>query len=376
MKRIKTLFLIHDLGRGGAEKVLVNLVNHMDQTKFDITVVSVFGGGDQEKRLAPHIHHHSIFKKLIPGNSKIMKCFTPAQLHKWLIRERYDIEIAYLEGPDSRIISGCEDKTTTLINWVHGEIGSRQVGASSFRNELEARACYNRFKVTVCVSKTVKKDFTSIFQINHACEVHYNTVEFEDILAKAREGVHEIEDDTVINLVAVGTLKEIKGFDRLLHVLKRLKEKGLLVRLYILGEGPDRGKLEKYIEDNQLNNSAVLLGYQSNPYKYVAKCDLFVCSSHREGFSTAATEALIVGTPVCTVDVSGMKEMLGENNEYGVVVPNDDDSLYEGIKRLIEDPDLLAHYRKQAENRGRMFSTESTVKSVENMLEKLYENGR
>ena len=63
------------------------------------------------------------------------------------------------------------------------------------------------------------------------------------------------------------------------------------------------------------------MGYQTNPYKYLAKCDLFVCSSHSEGFSTAATEALIVGVPVCSVEVSGMREMLGENNEYGVITP-------------------------------------------------------
>ena len=65
------------------------------------------------------------------------------------------------------------------------------------------------------------------------------------------------------------------------------------------------------------------LGYQTNLYKYVAKCDLFVCASHAEGFSTAATEALILGVPVCTVEVSGMKEMLGENNEYGIITEND-----------------------------------------------------
>ena len=86
------------------------------------------------------------------------------------------------------------------------------------------------------------------------------------------------------------------------------------------------------------------------------------------GFSTAATEALIVGTPVCTVDVSGMKEMLGEHNEYGVVTENNEEALYEGIKMLLDNPDLLAHYKKQAGIRGSMFSTATTVKEVENIL--------
>ena len=69
--------------------------------------------------------------------------------------------------------------------------------------------------------------------------------------------------------------------------------------------------MKRLADELGIADVVTLLGYQTNPYKYVAKCDLFVCASFAEGFSTAATEALIVGTPVCTVEVSGMKEMLG-----------------------------------------------------------------
>lgn len=96
-----------------------------------------------------------------------------------------------------------------------------------------------------------------------------------------------------------------------------------------------------------------LLGYQTNPYKYVSKCDLFVCASFAEGFSTAATEALIVGTPVCTVEVSGMKEMLGEHNEWGVVTENSEEALYQGIKDLLDHPDKLAYYKEKPLSVGR-----------------------
>ena len=114
--------------------------------------------------------------------------------------------------------------------------------------------------------------------------------------------------------------------------------------------------------------SVTLLGYDTNPYKYVARCDLFLCASHAEGFSTAATEALIIGTPVCTVEVSGMKEMLGEHNEWGVVTKNSEEALYQGIKDLLDDPALLAHYKAKATERGKQFNTESTVRAAEMML--------
>jgi glycosyltransferase involved in cell wall biosynthesis len=154
----------------------------------------------------------------------------------------------------------------------------------------------------------------------------------------------------------------------MLRIQKRLVEEGYTSHFLALGEGELRPMLEKYIRDNSMDDYATLLGYQTNPYKYVAKCDLFVCASLSEGFSTAATESLIVGTPVCTVEVSGMKEMLGENNEWGIVTENDEEALYQGIKRLLDDPALLAYYKEKAAQRGKTFSTENTVRAVENML--------
>ena len=62
----KILFVIHSLAGGGAEKVLINLVNHMDQTRFDITVLSILGGGINAKSLASHIHYRVMFPKSFP----------------------------------------------------------------------------------------------------------------------------------------------------------------------------------------------------------------------------------------------------------------------------------------------------------------------
>ena len=129
--------------------------------------------------------------------------------------------------------------------------------------------------------------------------------------------------------------------------------------------------MERYIRANDLQEAVTLLGYQTNPYKYVSKCDLFVCASFAEGFSTAATEALIVGTPVCTVE-----EMLGEHDEWGIVTENSEEALYQGIKDLLDHPDKLTHYKEKAIERGKTFSTENTVRAVEDMMLKLIHKGK
>ena len=365
---IKILFLIHDLGQGGAEKVLVNLVNNMDRSKFDISVTVLFGGGVNEQFLAPDIRFHAVFPKEVPGNSKLMKLLTPVQLHRLCVKEHYDIEVSYLEGPSARVISGCQDKTTKLVCWIHSTITSVEDAARSFRSIQEAQNCYGRFDQIVCVSKYVHDDFCQLLDFQKPCRVLYNTVESDKILAGASEEAPELADDGMVRLIAVGTLKQSKGYMRLLNIIKRLRDEQYPMHLYILGIGPLQAEMEEYIRRNELQDTVTLLGYQTNPYKYVSKCDLFVCASYAEGFSTAASEALIVDTPVCTVEVSGMKEMLGENNEWGLVTENSEEGLYQGIKRLLDDPALLAHYKGKAAERGKSFSTKSTVKAVEEML--------
>lgn len=364
----KVLFLIHDLGQGGAEKVLVNLVNHMNQEVFNITVMTLFGGGVNEQFLRKEIRLKSVFKRSIPGNTIWMKLFSPQILHSLFIREKYDIEISYLEGPSARVISGCKDNSTKLVSWIHIEQHTLERLSKWFRSKKEALNSYARFDKTICVSKTVQKDFCSITDYRGSCEVLFNTVESDNIIKLAQEKQNKILDDGAIRLIAVGSLKESKGYDRLLRIIKRLKENNINAHLYILGIGPLKEQLEQYIIQNNLDKMISLLGYDTNPYKYVAKCDLFVCASHREGFSTAATEAIILGVPVCTVEVSGMKELLGENNEYGFVTENSEDALYRGMKELIDDPSLLSYYKEQSKKRSVFFNTESTVKSVEDML--------
>lgn len=363
MKRI--LFLIHDLGHGGAEKVLVNLVNNMDPEQFDISVTALFGGGVNEQFLAPHVHYRAIYRKTFPGNSHVMKLLTPRQLHRLYIREHYDIEVSYLEGPCARIISGCDDPTTKKVCWIHCTTKSEKVFAGSFRSAAEARQCYSRFDRGAFVSQGVMDAFRQFCPMERV-QVLYNTNESNVVMQKAAEPAEL--PGRGIRWCGMGKLVENKGFDRMLRIQKRLVDEGCRVHFLALGDGPLRPELEKYVQDHALTDSVTFLGYQTNPYKYVAKCDLFVCASFAEGFSTAATEALIVGTPVCTVEVSGMKEMLGEHNEWGIVTENDEEALYRGIKFLLDDPAMLARYKEKAAERGKTFSTENTVNAVQAML--------
>lgn len=368
----KILFFIHNMDDGGAQKVLTNLVNNMDQSKFNITVISLFGAGVNAQFLTQNVRYLAVFPRAFPGNSKVLKLFSPRTLHRLFIREHFDIEVSYLEGVSARIISGCQDPDTKLVCWIHSTIANIQDAAGPFRNVQEARDSYGRFHQIICVSKWTKRAFLDVFPHLQDIKILYNTVESDQILEGSMVSIpRELFHEDEIKLITVGSLKPVKAFDRLIRIHSRLRNAGYPVHTCFLGQGPDLEKLQHLAADLGENKTVSFLGYDSNPYKYVAKSDLFICCSLSEGFSTAATEALIVGTPVCTVEVSGMKEMLGENNEWGVVTENSEEALYQGIKGLLDNPATLSHYREEAAERGKMFNTESTVQAVEGMLQNL-----
>ena len=141
-----------------------------------------------------------------------------------------------------------------------------------------------------------------------------------------------------LKIITVGRLSFEKGFDRLIRILKKL-ERDFEFELWILGEGPERQKLEDLIDSEKVE-SVKLLGYQNNPYAFLKKADLYVCSSLFEGYSTSVAEARILGVPVLTTECAGMDEIL-EKGKYGIIVENNDSALYCGLERVLTDPSLL-----------------------------------
>lgn len=365
------LFLNPCLGGGGAEKVLVNLVNNLDRAKYKISVQTIFDIGVNREYLKDDIEYIPGFSKRLPGNTKIFKLFSPKYLYKKIIKKRYDIVVSYLEGLTARILAGCPYNDSKKVAWMHGEQHNKKNVAYCFRSEKEAEQCYSTFDKIICVAETVKRDFQSLLSVATPCEVLYNTNETGEIVDKAKKPLDNYIFSNDFNLISVGRLISEKGYDRLIKIHRRLLDNGVNNHLYLLGQGELEKELKELACKLDVNKTVHFLGFQKNPYQYVAKADLFVCSSRFEGFSTAVTEALVLGKPVVSTNCSGAYELLGKNEEYGIVTSQDEDDLYNGIYRMLTGEGLLQHYTNKAQERGKYFSKEKTVLAVENMLDTL-----
>ena len=389
----KVLFLIHTLQVGGAEKVLVNLVNKMNQEKFDITVMTVINTGAFRDNLNDNIHYKTIFNvgflnnkkhnkksgNLLDKTSKIKKIFATLYKFFWrnvncqriydkYVKDNYDIEVAFLEGVASKIIANSTNEKAKKIVWLHVDLINETKTESFFKSKQDEAKNYNKFDQVVGVSKYVIEQAIKKFNLDKKKTlVRYNPIDILDIKKKANENVN-LEKDK-FTMITIGRLTKQKGYDRLLKIVKRLNEDGFNYNLWIIGVGAEENSLKKYISENQLTN-VNLLGYQSNPYKFIKLADMFVCSSRAEGFSTVVSEAIILEKPIVTTDCAGMREMLGENSEYGLICKNDEEALYETIKSFLKDKKIFEYYKKEVKKRKNYFDINESIKEIEKLFER------
>lgn len=377
----KILFFLESLAGGGAEKVLTDIVYYLDKSKYDITVCTVTDGGVYQERVSSVCHYRSLlqasdyraggFRKAFFWLKMKMIYLLPAKvIYNHSFKERYDIEVAFIEGYATKIIAASPNGNSKKIAWVHSDLLKNAYADKSYSNLNVHRDAYEKYDQIVCVSEGVKKAFQQKFFPDHRVVVQHNPVDERIILQQAQEPISCPHQRDKLLLGSIGRLEQVKGYLRLLECAKILHDKGYPFALWIIGKGSQQDQLEKYILENDLTDTVKLLGFQSNPYKYMNQCDAFICSSYAEGFSTAATESLILGKPVFTVDCAGMNELIGES-ACGKVVPNTDEALYQLLEEVVSCQIDMAQYAKNAEERGRAFRVNARISEIDKLLSAL-----
>lgn len=363
---MKVLFLTNNLGGGGAERVLVNLVNHMVDDGCDITLRVLSNTGSNRQFLSSKVKYEYIFKNNFRGMN-YLHLLPRHWVYSKVTHGCFDVIVVYLHGVLTKIVSYAPKEQKTVA-YLHANM-EKSPFMKSFKSKEAVQKCFSRYSRIISVSQDVQNSFIKASGIDdNRLKVLYNTFDVKSILIKSKEPVEITEHD--YNICSVGKLESVKGYLRLVSLMKTLCDENMDVHLAIVGEGIQRPELENMIKSNQMSNNVTLVGFDSNPYKYIANSDLFVCSSYTEGFSSVVAESLILGVPVITTDCPGMREMLGDN-EYGIITENSDEGLYAGLKRLLSDPELLKHYTQKAKERSGFFSPKQTVGAVERMLEEV-----
>ena len=374
----KILIFVDSLNEGGVSKVLLDLLENINKEKYDITVMTLYNQGVYIDEVRKYVKYKYCFN--IPaanGNSLKAKLYRKywggmlrlpeSFMYRWFVKEKYDIEIAFMHGWSTKFISGSNNRASKKIAWVHVDLVTWNRVDGIFKNLEHHKKAYSKFDEVLCVSQTVKEGVEKKYNVKNA-RVLYNPINREKILKLSNEEIDDIKFSSKFKLISVGRLSEQKLYDMLLRIFKKLKNDGLDIELILVGNGNKYNELNEYIVENKLEKDVTLLGFRENPYKYVRASDLFICSSISEGFSLVIGEAMAIGVPIVSVDCPGPNEVLGFG-KYGKLVNNNEEDLYNGIKEMINNRALYKKYKNKANERGKMFSINKFINKVESILD-------
>ena len=338
---------------------------------YDITIFTIYSNGELEKELSSKVKLQTLCNKSFLQLNKFQRNISMPlkvlllknSIAKKQLKEKYDVEIAFLEGPITRIFS-YKNKNVKKIAWIHSDIS--QIFGNGFKSKIKRlldKKIYSKYNKLIFVSKDNMERFDEIYpNVKIDKQVINNYIDKEKVLKKAQEG-QEIEfDKNVINFVTFTRLVEPKAIDRLIKVHKKLIDNGYYHKIYVVGDGPEREKLENLVKANSVNETFVLLGKKENPYSYIKNATYFCLLSNFEGYPMVLEEAKILEKFIIITNTAS-REVI-EQYDKSVILDNNENDIYEGMKEIIENSNELL----KKSNNNKTYDNQEIIEKIKQII--------
>ncbi len=373
-EKIRVMFFISSLEGGGAERVMVNILSHIDKKRIEPILVLLypFENSPYREFLSEDVKV-AVVKRKSDNALEILKQLVAFM--KVVHKQKPQAILSMLTHNNiMAILAGMIFRIRTIIceHIPLSEVIKTKEGKKIliFPVRPLVKILYRFANRIITVSEGIKSDLVEKFNISDSkIKAIYNPINFERINKISADTVeHPFFEDYVPIVIAIGRLAEQKNFTMLIRAFGRTVTK-LDARLIILGEGPERAILERLIVALGLSEKVSLVGFQSNPYSFLSNSDVFVLSSLYEGLPMVILEAMACGLPVISTDCkSGPREIL-KNGRYGLLVPvGDEVALSEGILKLLKEGELRERLARLGKERAMEFSTDKIIKQYENVI--------
>lgn len=380
----KICFVLDQFLYGGIERVAINYLNGIDKNKYDIDVIIL---SNVENMIDQIPKECNIIKINIPRHNNplsrastmvkrpagailyygtyILKSIFIYPIDKFKTRkirkDKYDVAIAFSGHLNDCYVTLKHIRSNKKVVWTHGMIYQYLLMSPAFEK------MYKKFDKIVSINHIDQNDIFYCkpylkYDIVNIYNPTYKKKEIKEENLKSKYGKY---------ILSVARLEEPKDFITLIEAYNELDEEiKKEYSLVIVGDGPDRKKIENKIGKLDLKDRIYLTGSQDNVDKYYQSASLFVLSTKSEGLGMVIVESMGNGCPVISTDAPyGPRDIIG-NNEYGILCPvGDFKKMSVAIKEVLEDNKLRKKLIENGLKRYENFKIETIIKEFDNLME-------
>lgn len=371
------LFIMPAMLNGGAEKVLIDILKNFDYDRYDVSLLLETKDGPYINDIPAQVGLIYLHKKnlWIERLYRYLILFRCRRFAYWMLcglpllwhmrGRKFDSIVSFMEGMAVRMHSYIFDKANKNLSWVHIDLQRKHWSLDFFRDAQEEKDCYRKMDKIVFVSQSAKSSFREMFRVDEQkLEVVYNLIDCIE-MKKASEA--KSVEKTKFTICMVGRLNRQKRYDRALEVMCRLKNDGYDFELWILGSGELEVDLRRMVKDMRLDDLVRFKGFIKPVYPYIEAADVFLNTSESEGYPLTLCEALCLGCPIVATDISGANELVAKS-EAGVLVTEDPDSIYEGLKKVMDDEVLRRGFSEKAVAYSKSFDVQETMRRIYDII--------
>lgn len=372
MKR-KIAFVLPSLHGGGAERAAVTLLNGLSRAGHELTLYLFSHEGAYFDQLGDHV-------RVVDGRSG--RWSRLAALRHFLAGDRQDIVVSFLSHFTAYAAVRAARRGTKYVI-------SQQTPLSAFLDDADyawrrparkamfkavARTVYPRTDLIAATSRGVSDDLVENYGVRRErIAVVHNPVDVDEVERLSAEPIDPaLADSRVPTIVMAGRLAHAKNLPLLAASLERLT-KLTPFRAWILGQGELEAEFRRMLSDASLADRVALMGFQRNPWKYMARADVFVLTSHYEGFGNVLIEAMASGLPVVATASYGTREIVQHEVTGLLVERHEPDAVAAALHRVLGDRDFHKRLSTAARARAREFSVSAVAGQFDAALERAME---
>ena len=364
---MKILHIIPNLKKGGAERLVLDICQHLVQKKDIIVKLIIFSEENEYSFLMKGIDVEVIPAKVIPSLigkplvevkqlQNYIDTFQPDIIHSHLFET--EMVLAHISLPfKAKRIVHFHDAMPQFRNLNFKTIFNKSLITNYFEKRIVLKS-YPKNTLSICISKNIKDYSETVLPKSIESVLLYNAIALE------RFNNNHYDNNTFNEIAITGSLVDKKGHDLAIETIRELVNRNIKIHLHILGDGPNKNRLEGLIDELNLQSNITMHGLVDHPEDFLKNCKIYLHTASHEPFGLVLVEAMACGLPVVCTDGKGNRDLIKDGENGFMIWKRNSKLLADKIELLLQNDSLRLEMGNTAKKFAQQFGLEKYIETL------------